>query len=212
MGGFLVCVRSSRIAFCLASGHALRELRQHPVADDPSLDLARALEDRGQARVAPVALYPPLGGVAVAAVAAASPGWSPRTAISVASSFTMRRLRSRHPGLGREDGPPAARRRAPARPRPPCRPGQSAVPGSRRSDGRTAHAPADRPTQSSTAARATPTARAAVCTRAMLSPRCTAAKPPSRHLRPRRRRGRSAGRPRGRERRRTRDRQVRKPW
>ena len=42
--------------------------RQHPVADDAALDLAGALEDRGEPGVAPVALDPPLGRVAVAAV------------------------------------------------------------------------------------------------------------------------------------------------
>src|SRR5665648_39524 len=45
-----------------------RELRQHPVADDAALNFACTFEDRGQARVPPIAFYAPLGRVAVAAV------------------------------------------------------------------------------------------------------------------------------------------------
>src|SRR3954447_26007014 len=41
---------------------------EQAVADDPLLDLAGALEDRGQPGIAPVPLDLPLGGVAVAAV------------------------------------------------------------------------------------------------------------------------------------------------
>jgi hypothetical protein len=41
---------------------------QHSVADDAALYFAGALKDCRQPRVAPVALYPPLGGVAIAAV------------------------------------------------------------------------------------------------------------------------------------------------
>src|SRR5680860_1828286 len=45
-----------------------RELRQHPVADDAALNFACTFEDRGQARVPPIAFFAPLGRVAVAAV------------------------------------------------------------------------------------------------------------------------------------------------
>src|SRR4051794_12476398 len=45
-----------------------RAAGEETVADDPLLDLAGALEDRGQPGVAPVPLDLPLGGVAVAAV------------------------------------------------------------------------------------------------------------------------------------------------
>jgi len=41
---------------------------QHSVADDAALYFAGALKDCRQPRVAPVALYPPLGGIAIAAV------------------------------------------------------------------------------------------------------------------------------------------------